>query len=210
MIECGTQDNESMYISNELNAQIRTKATAVDGKVSIPLNVLTDNILFYIKISNDEISKTMNDIINIINKSSVTENMTKDEALQNLVDLVIEGGLDIDSVHLEVLLSNQIVNPDDVLSRPNWNNPYAQYKLLTLDHALANNPSVVVSLLYKNLHKVLYDPLSYSKHAPSFFDLFFCEQPQVYMSDGLFSDDIEINDPEKGVRMVKIVDKEGE
>ena len=210
MIECGTQDNESMYISNELNTQIRTKATAVDGKVSIPLNTLTDNILFYIKISNDEISKTMNDIINIINKSSVTESMTKDEALQNLVDLVIEGGLDIDSVHLEVLLSNQIVDPDNVLNRPNWNNPYAQYKLLTLDHALANNPSIVVSLLYKNLHKVLYDPLSYSKHAPSFFDLFFCEQPQVYMSDGLFSDEVEINDPEKGVRMVKIVDKEGE
>lgn len=210
MIECGTQDNESMYISNELNAQIRSKAAAVDGKVSIPLNVLTDNILFYIKISNDEISKTMNDIINIINKSDVTENMTKDEALQRLIDLVIDGGLDIDAVHLEVILANQIVVPDNVLVRPNWNDPFAQYKLLTLDHALVNNPSIVVTLLYKNLHKVLYDPLSFSKHAPSFFDLFFCEQPQVYMSDGLFSDDVNINDPDKGIEMVKIVDKEGE
>lgn len=210
MIECGTQDNESMYISNELNAQIRSKASAVDGKVSIPLSALTDNILFYIKISNDEISKTMNDIINIINKSSVTENMTKDEALQNLIDLVIDGGLDIDAVHLEVILANQIVDPDTLLIRPNWNNPYAQYKLFTLDHALVNNPSIVVSLLYKDLHKVLYNPLSYSKHAPSFFDLFFCEQPQVYMSDGLFSDDVHVNDPEKGIEMVKIVDNKGE
>jgi hypothetical protein len=126
------------------------------------------------------------------------------------MDLVIDGGLDIDSVHLEVILANQIVTPDNVLVRPNWNNPYAQYKLLTLDHALVNNPSIVVTLLYKNLHKVLYDPLSFSKHAPSFFDLFFCEQPQVYMSDGLFSDDVKINDPDKGIEMVKIVDKEGE
>lgn len=207
MIECGTQDNDSLYISRELNEQIRRKASAVDGKVSIPLNNLGDDILFYIKISNDEISKTMNDIINIINKASVTESMNKDEALQNLIDLVIDGGLDIDAVHLEVILANQIVSKYNVLEKPNWNDPNAQYRLLTLDHALVNNPSVVVSLLYKDLHKVLYNPLSFSKHAPSFFDLFFCEQPQVYMSDGLFSNDTKINDPERGIEMVKIVEK---
>lgn len=210
MIECGTQDNESLYISNELNEQIRRKAMAVDGKVSIPLSALTDNILFYIKISNDEISKTMNDIINIINKASVTENMDKDQALQNLVDLVIDGGLNIDSVHLEVILSNQIVSNDNILKRPNWNDPYAQYRLLTLDHSLVNNPSIVVSLLYKDLHKVLYNPLSFTKHAPSFFDLFFCEQPQVYMSSGLFTDEVNITDPERGIEMVKIVEDGGD
>lgn len=208
MIECGTQDNESLYISNYLNNQIRRKASASDGKVSIPLNALTDNILFYIKISNDEISKTMNDIINVINKASVTEGMTKDEALQNLVDLIINGNLDIDSVHLEVILSNQIVNPKDVLKKPNWNDPHVQYKMLTLDHALVNNPSVIVSILYKDLHKVLYNPLSFSKHAPSFFDLFFCEQPQVYMNDGLFTTETKITDFERGVDMCKIVEKD--
>ena len=135
--------------------------------------------------------------------------MDKDTALQNLVDLVIDGGLDIDSVHLETILANQIVSKDNVLKSPNWNDPYEQYRLLTLDHALVNNPSVVVSLLYKDLHKVLYNPLSFSKHAPSFFDLFFCEQPQVYMSEGLFSDDVNINDPERGIEMCKIVEKEG-
>ena len=135
--------------------------------------------------------------------------MDKDDALQNLIDLVIDGGLDIDAVHLEVILSNQIVDISNVLIKPNWNNPYAQYRLLTLDHALVNNKSIVVSLLYKDLHKVLYNPLSFTKHAPSFFDLFFCEQPQVYMSDGLFSDDVQISDPERGIEMVKIVDKGG-
>ena len=210
MIECGTQDHESLYISRELNEQIRRKASAVDGKVAIPLSSITDDILFYIKISNDEISKTMNDIINVINKASVTEVMTKDQALQSLVDLIIDGGLDVDAVHLEVILANQLVSLTDVLKVPNWNNPYEQYRLLTLDHALVNNSSVVVSLLYKDLHKVLYNPLSFTKHAPSFFDLFFCEQPQVYMSDGLFSENANINDPEKGIEMVKLVNKDGE
>jgi hypothetical protein len=136
--------------------------------------------------------------------------MTKDEALQSLIDLVIDGGLDIDAVHLETILANQIVSVDNVLAKPNWNDPFAQYKLLTLDHSLVNNPSIVVSLLYKDLHKVFYNPLSFSKHAPSFFDLFFCEQPQVYMSEGLFSENADINDPERGIEMVKFVDKEEE
>lgn len=207
LIECGSQDNEFMYISNELNEQIRRKASAVDGKVSIPLSVLTDCVLFYIEIANDEVSKRMNDIIHTINLSSVIENMDKDEAIGRLIDLIIDGNIDVDAIHLEVILSNQIVSAEDTLKRPNWNDPNAQYKMLTLDHALVNNPSIVVSLLYKDLHKVLYKPLSFTKNAPSFFDLFFCEQPQVYMSDGLFSDDTGINDYERGIEMVKIVDK---
>ena len=209
MIKFGAEDQSSLYISQDLNNIIRKKAYATDGKVAIPLNSIQDCILFYIKISNDEISKTMNDIINIINKAAVTENLNKDEILQNLVDLIIDGHLNIDSVHLEVILSNQMVNPDNVLQKPNWNDPYAQYKMLTLDHSLVNNSSVIVSLLYKDLHKVLYNPLSFSKHAPSFFDLFFCEQPQNYMSRELLEES-NIPEPEKGIVMAKLVDKNKE
>ena len=96
MIEFYAESNDPLYISQELNTLIRKKSYAADGMVNIPLNVLQDNILFYIKINNNEISKTMNDIINIINKSSVTEEMTKDEALQTLVDLIIDGNLSVD------------------------------------------------------------------------------------------------------------------
>lgn len=209
MIKFGAEDQSSLYISQDLNNAIRKKAHATDGKVAIPLNSIQDCILFYIKISNDEISKTMNDIINIINKAAVTENLDKDEILQNLVDLIIDGHLNIDSVHLEVILSNQMVNPDNVLLKPNWNDPYAQYKMLTLDHSLVNNSSVIVSLLYKDLHKVLYNPLSFSKHAPSFFDLFFCEQPQNYMSSELLEES-DIPEPEKGIEMVKLINKDKE
>lgn len=187
-IYCTSEDQTEMYISNELNQIIRKKASNTDGKVNIPLNNLVNSVLFYIKINNNEISKTMNDIINVINKSSVTEKMTKDEALQTIVDLIIDGNLSIDSVHLEVILSNQIVRPDDILQKPNWNDPNAKYRMFTLNQALTNNPSVIISLLYKDLHRVLYNPLTFSKHAPSFFDLFFCEQPQVYMSDDLYVD----------------------
>ena len=201
----GSEEQHELYISQELNSIIRKKAYNNDGKVNIPLAALEDNVLFYIKINNNEISKTMDDIINVINKSAVTEKMTKDEALQTIVDLIIEGNLSIDAVHLEVILSNQIVQPSDVLKKPNWNDPHAQYRMFTLNQALTNNPSVIISLLYKDLHRVLYNPLTFAKNKPSFFDLFFCEQPQNYMSDDLLTDDTSnIRDYENGVQMYKL------
>lgn len=205
----GSEQDEPLYISKELNTIIRRRATNDDSKVNIPMNLLLDSQLFYIRINNNEISKTMNDIINVINKSEVTGSFDKDQALQAIVDLVIEGGLEIDSVHLEVILANQIVSDIDILKKPNWNDPAATYKLLTLNQALTNNPSVIISLLYKDLNKTLYNPLTFTKNAPSFFDLFFSEQPQVYMSDDILvnDEDIHIRDRSKTIEMVKIVDK---
>ena len=205
-IEFGSKDQDPLYISNELNTIIRRRANNANGKVNIPLSALGEDILFFIKINNNEISKTMNDIIGVINKASSIEGKTKDEVLQTLVDLVVEGGLNIDSVHLEVILSNQMADANDILKKPNWSNPYAQYKMLTLNQALTNNPSVIVSLLYRNLGRTLYNPLTFSKNAPSFFDLFFCEDPQNYISDELLADNVDVASPEKKVLAIKRVD----
>lgn len=204
----GSEDQDNLYISYELNMTIRKKATPDGGVVNIPLSALQDIPLFYIKINNNEISKTMNDIINVINKSAITENMTKDEAMQSIVDLVVEGHLDVDAVHLETILANQIVDPKDVLKRPNWNDPNVQYKMFTLNQALTNNPSVIVTMLYKDLNRVLYNPLTFTKHAPSFFDMFFMEQPQVYMDSDLLDENPSISEPEKGITMCRIIDKQ--
>ena len=205
-IKFGSENgSNSLYISKELNTIIRKKAIPDDGKALVPLSALTDITLFYVKILNNEISKTMNDIINIINKSSVTENLTKDQAMQSIVDLIIDGNLNIDAVHLEVILANQIVDAKNILKKPNWNDPNVQYRIFSLDHALINNPSVIITLLYKDIGKVMYTPLTYSKHAPSFFDLFFVEEPQSYMSSNLLDTEPVIDSPEKGIVMVKDV-----
>jgi len=208
-ITFGSEEQTELYISHELNAAIRKKAQNTDGKVNIALSALGDNPIFFIKINNNEISKTMDDIINVINKSSITEKMNKDEIVQNLVDLIIDGNLTIDAIHLEVILSNQCVNPDDLIHKPNWNDPAAKSRMITLNQALTNNPSVIISLLYKDLHKVLYSPLTFTKNAPSFFDLFFCEQPQNYMSDDLYVDQVtSINEVDTSIEMLELTGEE--
>lgn len=205
-IKFGSEDQDSLYISQELNTIIRKKAIPDNGKVNISLFDIKDIPLFYVKINNNELYKTMNDIKNVINKGSITKNLTKEQALQQIVDLVINGHLSIDSIHLEVILSNQIIDPDNIFKKPNWNIPNVQYRMCTLGDALKNNPNVVISLLYKDLQKTLYNPLTFKKNKPSFFDLFFCEQPQKYISEELLDLHPTISDPEKGIEMIKIVD----
>ena len=205
--EIRTEDYTSLYISKELNEIIRKTAVDDDGLISVPLSALDDIPIFYVKITNNEMNKLMDDIIAILNKKAITSNFDKDEILEQLVNLVIESGLGVDSVHLETILSNQLVNPDDIINKPNWNDPNARYKVITLNDALTYNSSVIISLLYQDMKKTLYNPLTYSKKGPSFFDLFFMESPQNYISEELLTDDTGVVEEEKNVYMCKWVEK---
>jgi hypothetical protein len=209
-VEISSEGYDNLYLSTDFNDLIRKKAYNKDDKIVVPMSAVAGSddeelILFYIKVNNNELSKTMNDIINVINKAKVLSTKTKDEALQDIVDMCIEGGLSIDSVHIETLLSNQIVDPNNIIKKVNWSSPNAAYRLITLNQSLTNNPSIVISLLYQDIQKVLYNPLSFSKRGSSFFDLFYMEKPQNYISDELLIDDPDIREEEKAVKMVRIV-----
>lgn len=186
-IKFGTNDSDPLYLSTDLNNIIRKKAIPDDGMVNISLSALADIPLFFVRVNNNEMSKVMNDIKALINKSSALANKSADEAAQTIIDLVVEGGLAIDAVHLETIFSEQISVPNNTYEKPDWTIPGVPYSIFTLNHALTNNKSVVKSLLYKDLHKTFYNPLTYTKNAPSFFDMFFCEQPQLYMDDNFLT-----------------------
>lgn len=205
VIDFKTQNQDSLYITTSLNVMIRKKANPFGGLVNIALANIQDIPLFYIQIANDELTKSMKDIKNAINKKSVIDKFDKDSAVQTLVDLVIAGNLNVDAIHLEVIIANQIRSAQDILKKPDWSAANPQYKILTLDQSLINNPSVIVSLLFGDLRRTLYNPLTYAKHEPSFFDLFFCERPQVYMNGDLIDDNPPIPTPEKGVEMVSFI-----
>lgn len=177
-----TLDYDRLYITEELNDIIRKTAEPVNGKVVIKFDNLVDTFLFFVILQNNELSKTMERIMDIINKNAVTKSMDRHDLLQAFLDTVIEGGLDTDSIHLETILANQIRAYDDILELPDWSNTNEPYQILTLNQSLTDNPSVSISLMYQKLSKALYNPLTFRKNKPSFMDLFFMEQPQIYLS----------------------------
>lgn len=170
--------NAKLYISNELNMIIRKKGEPLDGKIYIDLNELKDITLFVVPIENNELSKTLEHLENLLNKNNTIKGMNLHQLLQALIDTVIEGGLNIASTHLETIVSNQVRDARDILQRPKWFLYDPDYEILSLNRALTCNPSVTISMSYQKVSKLLYNPLTFKKRGSSFMDLFFMEKPQ--------------------------------
>ena len=188
IIDIGTEDGVPMYFTNELKYYMNEKGVKdEDNTISVDIHNIVDNYndfpMFLIKYDNNELNKTLDDIQNLINMKDIVQTHNRNNILQDMIDLLIEGKLNIMSVHMEMILMNQIRNATNILEKPNWANPNEPYQLLTLDQALSNNPSITISLLYQNLDRVLYNPLSFKKTAPNPMDLFFMPQPQNFLGD---------------------------
>lgn len=198
----GTKDEDNLYLSPELTIIINKKTPDEDGMYSIDMDALKDKNLFIIEVVNNELGRTLEKIQSILNKNGEIRKLkTKDSVTQALVDTVIEGGLHIDAIHLEIILSHQCKSSESNLKEPEWWYPNATYRMITLNEALRDNRSITVSLMYKDTKKLLFYPLSFIKCDPSVLDLFFMTHPQNYMSleptESDLTEDKEIEGPIK-------------
>lgn len=177
------QNEENLYFSAELLAKLNDNRI-VNDSYYVSFAELGDENLFLIIMDNNELSKTLKGITSLLNKESSIENLTKDEFIENLIKIVIEGGIRIDAVHLEIILSNQIrkaiKEKEDILESVDWTIKDVAYSLITLNKALYANPSITTSLQFQDFNRMIVDPLSYMKSAPSNMDLVFMEKPQEY------------------------------
>ena len=176
-----------MYFSTELVSTIRevskkNQQEEIDDElIRIPMELLEDKTIFFIKMQNNDLGKNLDFFTDLINKKDITKSYTKDELVFNVLETIIKGDIDCQSVHLEVILSNQIKSSYSRLKDPNWYNDDEEYEILTLNDALTDNPSVINSLIYQKLAKALYTPLTYKKTGSSIFDLFFMRKPKKFL-----------------------------
>lgn len=205
-----TSNNDNLYITLDLNNLINEYLdgndkqkersnliyTDEDNNIIVDLKAVQENeiLLFAMQLHNNDLSKTLEKVNDILNKSSVTEKMNRHQLLQELNNTLIEGGLGVNSVHGEVILSNQLRSTTDVLLSPEWEYNDEPCVVMTLKKALSKHPSISVSLSYQSISKQLFSPLTYRKSKPSYMDLFFIEQPQNYLNN---KSEIRIADREK-------------
>ena len=177
--------DDNFFISDDLLLRLDDGHLNDYGDYVIELSSLVDKDLFLIPLNNNELSKTLKSIVSLLDKQDSLNGITKDQFIERLIDLINESGIRIDAVHLELLLSNQIrkfvEEENDILFKPDWRNPDEKYTLITLSKSLMKNPSITVSLEYRNLKITLIDPLSFEKSAPSSTDMIFMEKPQEFV-----------------------------
>lgn len=183
LVDISTQSEDKLYITYDLNEAIRKYAKKYEeDKLSVDFSHLKDIPLFLLQIKNNDLSAILDSIKEVLNKSSETKKYDRNMILKEIIERTGKGKIDITPVHIEVILSNQIRSTEDILEKPRWDYINEPYQLLTLHQALINNPSLSVTLEYKEIGRTLYNPLSYRKNKPSFLDLFFMENPNAYLA----------------------------
>lgn len=197
-----SKTSENIYLSMDLSEVIGSMQDPTDGKYVIDMEEIKNIDLFLVHISNDELSATLEHVKTVINKYPKLEGMTKDRLLQEFVSAVLNGGLNVDAIHLEVLLSNQIrlgLSDEEILELPHWECDEEKYALVNLDTALKNHPSITTTLEYQKVSKTLYTPLSYRKKKASQMDLFFMNKPQDFMTSVDVVKTRQTKEPIKGI-----------
>lgn len=197
------KNSEPLYITQELSKLINSKNYEDENDIYISvMELLNLNCpLFYVGIYNDDLGKNLKEVMSIINLKSRTCEYDRHTMLKDFTNKLIDCGMgDIRSVHAEIIIMNQIRSVDDILENPDWDYPDAPYRILTLRQALEANRSVLISMQYEHLSRVLYKPISFRKTAPSCIDLFHHVQPQVYTSQ-------EVKEEKRVPLFTKIVDK---
>lgn len=193
-----TAEEDNIYLTEDLNKILKSKKTKEneDGVYVIPLDHLkTIPVVFTVKIQNKELQRTLERSKHIIDREKDTSSFTKDEIVREFITANTEGGINVSAIHLETIIANQMRDPEDILSMPNWSVPNAPYKILTLSSSLNNSPSITVNLEFQRIGKTLISPLSAKKRKASIFDLYFMEKPQDYVVDkSMLSDDYDLQD----------------
>lgn len=182
VMDIRTEDRDNMYFTVEFDKLIKKSNVDGDGFITISFDALKGKNLFFITVINDGLSSTLDKIKHLLDRDADIKALeTKDAVTQELVDTIVKGGLSIDAVHLEILLANQCVSAENSLLEPEWQYPNANYRMVTLNERLRDNPSVCVSLMYKDIKKLLFYPLTFQKSKASSMDLFYMISPQNYM-----------------------------
>lgn len=183
-VEIYTQDEDNIYFTEDFNAILSSKKAKEtdDGRIIIPGSALEGVPIFYVKIQNKELQRTLERSKQIINKSDVTESFTKDQIVSEFISANLDGNINLQAVHMETIIANQVrTDEKDSTEMPDWRIPNVGYKVISLNSALSNSPSITVTLEYQKIASTLVNPLSTKKRKASVFDLFFMEKPQDYI-----------------------------
>ena len=175
---------DNIYLHQDL-LDYMDKIDSDNGYYEFDMAKLAQNVdtLFLVDVKNNELSKTMKAIKNIIDNKKTTKSYNIHTILTDFIKTNLSGNIKMNSVHFEVLLMNQIRSAEDILELPYWSNENEPYQLLTLSESLNNNRSISIRLQASKIARALTHPHNSRLTQPSNMDLFYMEQPQTFMTN---------------------------
>lgn len=165
---------KELFIHPELDKLLKELDENDEDSYIIPFNMIDDIYLFTINIKNNELTKPLKDLDNLLKGSYFGDiNVSIDQMEQKFIELMIESNIDITSIHAATMLRNLVRDRNNYLERPDFNKIFVDYVVLGYHDSLANNPAITTSLAYDYLKRQLTTYTTYQKRSSSPLDVLF-------------------------------------
>lgn len=170
-IEIISEDYREMYLTEECLELMKK------GKGFIKFKDMDETTtLFELVIMNNELTKPLYNLMDLLNTSRKDEIRTYHNMAQTFTELLIEANIDAMAISGEIIINRLIrKDPDTDFRRPDFTEEELEpYQIYTVLKALANNASPLIGLASQDIRKqLLSDDIVTKKTGTSYIDPFF-------------------------------------
>lgn len=167
-------NNIPMYLSEYMSFLLEENYNSEDEVYCIPFDDIgMEETLFYLQVENFELVKTLNDIMDLVDKQNKFDIDNYHDLLNKFIELMIDGELRSQSVHAECILRNILRDDNDILMAPDFTKDNVGYQKTYISKALLYNPSALISLSYQELSDQFRRASTYRKSGKSYLDLLY-------------------------------------
>lgn len=162
------EKEKELYLSSRCIEMLK------EGKGNIKFKDIDgETPLFVMEITNNELTKPLYDIIDLLNKvKKKGEEETIDSMCQKMIDLFVESGIDASAVQGELVINRLLREDDESYERPDFSHyKYPKYHITTVSRALEHNKSPLLGLSFQDIKRqILSDETFYRKDAVGYID----------------------------------------
>lgn len=165
------ENEKEIYITEDATAMLKA------GNNLIRFADLDDDVkLFEVVIMNNELTKPLYDIMNLINrqnKDSVDYDI--DTICNKFIELIIEAHIDAGVIATELIINRLIRSAANIYERPDFSaDKLEPYQILTVSKALEKNPSPIIGISFQNLKRqLLSNEMFEERTEASYMDAYF-------------------------------------
>ena len=143
-----------------------------EGWISIPLEKLDcDEDILYAKLQNYELTRPLNEIKSLIEKGKEVSGVnTPSELINKMNELLRNGGVFTNSVHIEVIARNLVRDKNNPTQLPDYTKKNPEFIITSIHNSILNSNSVVTSLTFERIQNQLSNPITYKKNGTSPLD----------------------------------------
>lgn len=168
-IEISSETNKELFLTDETIQMIKKNNGIIKFK-----DIEDGACLFNIDIMNNELTKPLYDIMNLLNRKR-DHDYTIDEMVQYFCELLVQSGIQAHSLQAEIIIRCLIRRADNKMLYPDFEyRKEPKYTILTIEQAIESYPSPLLGLTYQDLkEQILADETFFDKTSDSYIDELF-------------------------------------